>query len=938
MTAFRLKAGGGANFDNYAEKDLGADYDELYIQFALICPTAFLDIFGPLGAHSTSGYFYGILDNGAAFVEGLLSHFDGGVGGSEVSWRTDNEFANFGGPVVADTTHCVQIHLVASTDTENVRIDGVDYPQTVSFSGNPLRTLRLGYFFGFAETNEFVLLGDVKVGTTGYGSSDVFADNFASGDLSNWDSSTGDAVVEAGPCSCGAGAAAKLGISAEPGDACAGATLDPLVVLIQDADGNTVTGSTAAVTVAIGTNPGGGTLSGTLTVNAVAGVATFSDLSISAAGVGYTLHATSAGLTAADTGPFTIFTAAPNATCAGAIAITGTTGCVNGANDVCAGTPAGGDALEDWWGDTMGNVLFYRYVAPADGYIQFTLDRPGGSSFTKMVGGVFHDACGNPITGDVVLDTPTYNEAFDGAPPGLFGTPVSASDVVYVEVATDLDEGGAPGAFELCWQLRTVSYLDCIDQAEKHGVEFPIPTVGSAALVTSLGSWYEQTADGRHWFGYSYRTAIVGDTATFEARVAVSPTGAAGSWVDTVVHTAVNDESVDTNESLNAGPFLVTDGANMWCIVGVRGGVGHTYIPPLASFWQEEQFPNYLIHWWNGSSWDYLGMMESLGDATLDTGHHGEGAGPLFSASPNEPGVLYAGFGEQGNLYGRFVLTKWDTAGQLWTNDVFTSVSPADVVLGQWSRLWNQNGPPLLFIAFQTTGETGDPTYGTDYIGAPVELYGVNPGSGALTHLQALPLEGGSSGFISQFFGAPSLSAAFTDLDSIQKYYVAVRQRLSLADAQNYVYVYKVPVDGSAPFEYFDGDPAKAFYLSFDTADGLPWQNVFVDPDNVWIPQFGQSFDQFDRLCFEAWQPDAVPNVAVDGFFSPTTTYQAINTTRIGQSFYGFGLYQKNPSGADWSMFVYKADIHRSCFCELGPVVVIGGGAAPINVRYRIDS
>jgi hypothetical protein len=49
-------------------------------------------------------------------------------------------------------------------------------------------------------------------------------------------------------------------------------------VRIVDQFGN-LTASTAAVTVAIGTNPGGGTLSGTATQSAVAGVATFSGLS-----------------------------------------------------------------------------------------------------------------------------------------------------------------------------------------------------------------------------------------------------------------------------------------------------------------------------------------------------------------------------------------------------------------------------------------------------------------------------------------------------------------------------------------------------------------------------------------------------------------------------------------------------------------------------------
>jgi hypothetical protein len=51
------------------------------------------------------------------------------------------------------------------------------------------------------------------------------------------------------------------------------------------------------VTLAIAANPGGATLGGTLTVQAVDGVATFSGLTISRVGSGYTLQASSAGLT-----------------------------------------------------------------------------------------------------------------------------------------------------------------------------------------------------------------------------------------------------------------------------------------------------------------------------------------------------------------------------------------------------------------------------------------------------------------------------------------------------------------------------------------------------------------------------------------------------------------------------------------------------------------
>ena len=54
--------------------------------------------------------------------------------------------------------------------------------------------------------------------------------------------------------------------------------------------------NTDQVTIAIGTNAGGGTLSGTTTVTASGGVATFSNLSISQPGTGYTLRATTGSL------------------------------------------------------------------------------------------------------------------------------------------------------------------------------------------------------------------------------------------------------------------------------------------------------------------------------------------------------------------------------------------------------------------------------------------------------------------------------------------------------------------------------------------------------------------------------------------------------------------------------------------------------------------
>src|SRR5438045_645730 len=84
--------------------------------------------------------------------------------------------------------------------------------------------------------------------------------------------------------------------SVQPSTTPAGAAITPAVqVTALDAQGNTATGFTGNVTVAIGTNPGAGTLGGSATHAAAGGVATFANLSIDKVGTGYTLTATGAG-------------------------------------------------------------------------------------------------------------------------------------------------------------------------------------------------------------------------------------------------------------------------------------------------------------------------------------------------------------------------------------------------------------------------------------------------------------------------------------------------------------------------------------------------------------------------------------------------------------------------------------------------------------------
>jgi len=105
---------------------------------------------------------------------------------------------------------------------------------------------------------------------------------------------------------------ARLAFTVQPANSVLGKTAMPAVkVAVQDATGTTVTTATNDITLAFGANPGGGVLAGTVTVAAVGGVATFTDLSIDNTGVGYTLSATSLNLTGATSIPFSVVSGLP---------------------------------------------------------------------------------------------------------------------------------------------------------------------------------------------------------------------------------------------------------------------------------------------------------------------------------------------------------------------------------------------------------------------------------------------------------------------------------------------------------------------------------------------------------------------------------------------------------------------------------------------------
>jgi len=282
-------------------------------------------------------------------------------------------------------------------------------------------------------------------------------------------------------------AAAKLSFTVQPSSATAGAGIAPAVA-IQDASGNTVTNATGAVTVALGANPGGGTLSGTTTVNPVNGVASFAGLSMDKAASGYTLVASSIPLTSATSAAFTITPAA-----AAKLAFTGQPG---GGTAGVALAPAVAVAIQDAFGNPVPGATNAVTVAlgtnPAGGTLS-------GTTMVNAVGGVatFSDVSINKAGSGYTLVasssplTSTTSAALNiaaGAVASVWVNPGAAiltfpSGPTTVQLqATPLDAGGNSVATTVAWSTSdpNVATVDATGLVSDFGV-------GTATITASAG-------------------------------------------------------------------------------------------------------------------------------------------------------------------------------------------------------------------------------------------------------------------------------------------------------------------------------------------------------------------------------------------------------------------------------------------------------------------
>ena len=282
------------------------------------------------------------------------------------------------------------------------------------------------------------------------------------------------------------GAPVGLSVLTPPSPISAGATFSPaLQIAVADAAGNAVPSASADVTVAVAGNPSGVSLAGTLTLTTNQGVATFPDLSLTRAGTGYQLTASSDAWGSVTTSPFDV-------TAGAASALEFTT---QPLPLVAAGAPfTVRVAARDAYGNPVSQpVTVTLFLAGATGTLSGTASAQtvdGVATFT----GLSVDAAGSELAlratapGDLSATSAPFSVQSTAATrlEVVLGTPVKQGQPVTVTV-TSLNASGNPVKDD----LRSVAFTSSDAKAQ-----LPAPASlydGRAQATVVFGSSGDQT-------------------------------------------------------------------------------------------------------------------------------------------------------------------------------------------------------------------------------------------------------------------------------------------------------------------------------------------------------------------------------------------------------------------------------------------------------------
>ena len=289
------------------------------------------------------------------------------------------------------------------------------------------------------------------------------------------------------PGSVPASSPAKLAFSQQPTNALAQTIIAPAVqVTVEDASGNTVTSATNPITLSLN---GGAALGGPLTVTPQNGIATFSNLTVSTAGTGYTLSATSPNLTSATSASFTI--SAPGIA-SSAVKLAFSLQPTNALTQAII-APAVQVAVEDTSGNTVASAtnpitLSLNGGAALGGTLTVT-PQNGIATFSNLTVGTA--GTGYTLSATSPNLTSTNSTSF------TISAPANASNGTTVLPSTPLSISATPGgtfAITYNWQAVPVTgpysvFVDFIDSAGTIQFQDNVPPPTSPSVWTGTVSY-----------------------------------------------------------------------------------------------------------------------------------------------------------------------------------------------------------------------------------------------------------------------------------------------------------------------------------------------------------------------------------------------------------------------------------------------------------------
>lgn len=378
---------------------------------------------------------------------------------------------------------------------------------------------------------------------------------------------------------------------------------------------------------------------------------------------------------------------------------------------------------------------------------------------------------------------------------------------------------------------------------------------------------------------------------------------------------------LELRDEFGDAPFSL-DGAHWWRY-GVGGGVGGaTQLFPegyddagwdLSFTW----WPARLTVWAGD-----IGGFENIGNVNAEFGNserYGLYSGIEAAASPAEPGVLHLMWAEGGTFGSvsdtidppkigqRIHYSRWDAGGQIldtdllrtWEYDPFgprlsagatAFISPGNWVWTAEMILRNDHGSPIA-IVWPWLTDTDVLLNGVLLNSGPTQPDSAaqfwDLADGSITVLQTLDpglvptgSETGETDPIQpagEVIGNFTPSYAYTSSDPVRSqfasrlytdptledqdvYLICVGYSLSLGGSTLVAAFYRIPVDGSGPFEYMDGIRATNYSIAVGIDFAANLKADFVsDPDNVWVPAGvagGGAVLHLYRRCIPAWELD----------------------------------------------------------------------------------